>query len=172
MHKEEIFKLALTQGCVNGIVSGLKAWFAMRSVDVLPLTLDTISGGRASLMGKSVAAAFAMGLVVTLVTYLNFRKRIAKGAMPGLHVERLRFWPGYVLLAAKNALFVFGLLIMTAVMWQYWVGTVFITPAVAVLITVMIAGVETGYTSYSTMLSMQELALLPEEALAAVASRG
>ncbi len=161
MTKQELLKISAIQSLVNAAISGVQAYYAMRSQDAIALTLDTISGGSGSVMGKSVSAACIMGFAVTLVTYLTFRKKLAKNPLPGARLERLRFCPDYVLLAAKNAVFVFGLLVVAGVLWQFWIGSLKVASILAILITMMIAAGVTAYSSFSAMVSMQERTVLP-----------
>lgn len=161
MNRSDIGRLAALQSVINAVISGLQAWFAMKSQVSVAVTLDSISGGSRSVLGKSVAAAFFLGFAVTCFTYLGFRKRVKEGA-PRADINRLKFWPDYVELATKNAVFVFGVLTILAILWQYWIGTLFVTPLVGVLLTALIAATQTAYVSYSTMVSMLQRSVLAE----------
>lgn len=150
-HPAILQQAAIAATC-NAAINGVKAWYAFRGEPAIALTLDSITGGSQSVLGVAVGSAFGLGLVGTMITFFTFRGAARK---KGIALQReLRFWPPYVLLMLKNAIFVFGVLIMLAVLFQRTVGTIEVSAGAAAAVTAAIAFAVTLYTSLATMETM------------------
>lgn len=136
----------------NAIINGIQAWYSFRHEPAIALTLDSIAGGTKTVVGVAVGGAFILGLMVTMITFFTFRSAARKKGIP--LKSDLRFWPTHILLMLKNAIFVFGLLIMLAVLLQRGFGTLEVSPGGAAAVTAAIAFGVTYYASFATMGTM------------------
>jgi hypothetical protein len=155
-------KQAIINSVVNGVLNGLLAWRGMSAAAPVPLTLDSISTGKSAVLGTAIASALTMGLMVTMMSFLMFRTKTKQLGVHGTGLKKLRFWPEYPLLAAKNALFVFGALVVLAILWQKFLGTVEVSALTGTLVAGAVAAVVTGYATHSTMRTMLDDAALAE----------
>ncbi len=157
-----IRKQAIINSSFNAVINGLLAWRGMDAGVAIPLTLDSISSGKTAVLGPAIASAFTMGLMVTMMSFLMFRTKTKALGVHGTGLKKLRFWPGYPRLALKNATFVFGALIVAAILWQKFVGTIEVSPITATVIVAAVAAVVTGYATSSTMRTMLDEAALAQ----------
>jgi|WetSurMetagenome_2_1015567.scaffolds.fasta_scaffold526263_2 hypothetical protein len=155
-------KQAMINAAFNAVINGFLVWWKMEPGAAVPLTLDSISSGRGAVLGTAIASAFTMGLMVTMMSFLMFRKKTAALGEHGAGLRTLSFWPDYPALAVKNALFVFGALVAAAILWQKFVGTVEVGPFTAAAVVALVAAVSTGYATTSTMHTMLRDAALAE----------
>ncbi|MBL8228720.1 MAG: hypothetical protein JNL98_09600 [Bryobacterales bacterium] len=147
-----MIRQAVIAATANALINGGKAWWSLGQQTGLPLTLDSISGGSGTVLGKAVAGAFGLALAATAVTFLTFRSAARKKGVP--LVENLRFWPKYPFLMLKNAIFLFGMLVMLAVLFHKRFGEIAVSGAAASVITGGLAFAVCIYTALATMNEM------------------
>ena len=68
-----------------------------------------------------------------------------------LKAPKRRFWPGGLWLTIKHGVFVFGLIVAAAVVWQRVMGTVPVSLATAVIVLSVVAGLVAGVVNYMTI---------------------
>lgn len=149
-----MLRQSLIAASANALINGGIAWFSMRGETGLALSLDSISGGSDTVLAKGVTMAFSLGLVLTGMTFLTFRPAARKEGVA--LAEELRFWPRYARLMVKNAVFLFGALVMAAVLFQRQFGEIRVDGAAGSLVIAGLAFVLAFYTSFSTMREMIE----------------
>lgn len=136
----------------NALINGWASWSKFAGKDRLSLTVDSISGGSGSVLGQAIGGVFIMALAVTGVTFYTFR-RAARNHGVALQ-EGLQFWPRFPVLMLKNALFLFGLLVVLAIMLHRWLGEIAVDRMAATLV---VAGLAVVVTLYSALTSMSEM---------------
>jgi hypothetical protein len=136
-------KDALIPGAINAVINGAIAWSGFKAAPAVPLTLDLISTREHTVWGQGVTLAFALGVILTLVTAKVFARHAVK-ADPSLapRVQRPIF-PFVAGVALGNAAALFGWFVALAVLWQRVVGTVAVSPGAAAALVGLLAGVIT-----------------------------
>lgn len=134
---------SLIPAAINAVINGAIAWFGFKAAPAVPMTLDLISAKQHTVWGQGVTLAFALGLILTLVTAKVFAKHAVK-ADPSLapRVQRPIF-PFVAGVALGNAMALFGWFVALAVLWQRVIGTVEVSPVVAAALVGLLAGVIT-----------------------------
>lgn len=133
---------SLFPAAINAVVNGAIAWHGFKAEAAIPMTLDLISSERHTVWGQGVSLAFALGILLSLVTGKGFARHVAK-TDPAL-AERLRRPLGFLLkVAVGNASALFGWFVALAVLWQRMLGTIDVGPIVAAALVGVLAGVIT-----------------------------
>lgn len=140
----------LIPGMLNALINGGIAWFGFKALPSVPMTLDLVSAKQHTVWGQGVTLAFALGIILTLVTAKIFAKHAVK-ADPSLapRVQRPIF-PFVAGVALGNAMALFGWFVALAVLWQRWIGTVEVSPAVGAALVGLLAGVITVIVEFRT----------------------
>ncbi|MDC8773018.1 hypothetical protein [Roseateles albus] len=134
---------ALIPAALNALINGGIAWFGFKALPAVPLTLDLISAKQHTVWGEGVTLAFALGLILTLITAKMFSKHVIKED-PSLAARvRRPIFPFVMGVALGNAMALFGWFVALAVLWQRVVGTVEVSPALAASLVGLLAGVIT-----------------------------
>ena len=134
---------SLVPAVLNAIINGGIAWAGFKAAEAVPLTLDLISAQQHTVWGQGVTLAFALGVILTLVTSKVFARHVAK-SHPALakRVQRPLF-PFVAGVALGNGMALFGWFVALAVIWQRVVGTVEVSPVTASVLVGLLAGVIT-----------------------------
>jgi hypothetical protein len=133
-------KHAMIPGVINAVLNGIIEWFTFRMQDQIMITSDSISSNELSIFGKALQIALMMSIILTTITYLTLRSK-----------PRPAFFPRIPLLTLKHTFFVFGIGTSIAILWQRFVGTIFVGPVFATVIVMLIAGVVSWLISWMTM---------------------
>ena len=122
---------SLVPALLNGLINGAIAHLSFRSAGSVPLSLDLISARQHTVWGQGVTLAFALGVILSLVTAKIFARHVVK-AHPELGplVDRPMV-PWLLRVSFGNAVFLFGWFVALAVLWQRAVGTVEVGPVAA-----------------------------------------
>jgi hypothetical protein len=136
----------------NALINGWLSWSNFAGNDNLSLTVDSISRGSGSVLGQAIAGVFVMALAVTAVTFYTFRWAARKHDIA--LKEGLRFWPKFVALMVKNSLFLFGALVVLAILLHRWFGEIVVNRVTATLVVAILAA---AVTMYSSLTSMREM---------------
>jgi len=130
---------AVISGGINAVINGIIHWFQVKGQPLISLTADSISNQEHTVMGSAIILAFTLSVIIACISWFTFKES-----------GKPKFFTGGIFLILKNALFLFGLFITLAILWQRFVGTVEVTPFIAALIVGLIAGVVAGLTEYLT----------------------
>lgn len=136
----------------NALINGWVSWSQFAGQGDLSLTVDSISRGSGSVLGQGIPGVFFMALAVTGVTFYSFRWGARKHGVA--LKENLRFWPKFPALMIKNALFLFGLLVVLSIFLQRWAGEIVVSRVTATLV---VAGLAVVVTLYSALTAMNEM---------------
>jgi hypothetical protein len=134
------WKDALIPGVINALINGYISWNGFAGKETVALTVDSIGEGSHTAFGGAVLMAAALGLILSLVNFAMERKHAGDTALTRRESIRAALGMGL-----KNALFLFGLLACTALLWQKLFGTILVAPLTAALVTAFIAGAVSVY---------------------------
>lgn len=134
---------SLIPAAINAVINGAIAWSGFKSESGIPMTLDLISAKQHTVWGEGVTLAFALGVILSLITAKMFAKH-ASAASPDL-AGRLRrpFFPDLVVIAVGNAMALFGWFVALAVLWQRAFGSIVVSPVAAAVLVGALAAVIT-----------------------------
>jgi hypothetical protein len=133
---------ALIPAVINALINGAIAYSSFKAEAAIPMTLDLISSKQHTVWGQGVTLAFALGVILTIITAKVFAKQVAK-ADASLAARVQRPMPVLLKIALGNAMALFGWFVALAVLWQRFVGTVEVSPPVAAALVGLLAGVIT-----------------------------
>jgi hypothetical protein len=141
---------ALIPGVLNAVINGGIAWSGFKSAASVPMTLDLISSTQHTVWGQGVTLAFALGVILTLVTAKVFAKHAVKADPSLAPLVQRPIFPFVAKIAVGNAMALFGWFVALAVLWQRFMGTVEVSPAVAAALVGLLAGVITVIVEFRT----------------------
>ncbi len=140
------WKDAVIPGAISAAINAFTAWQGFKGNEAIALTVDSISTGSSSAFGGAVATATAMGMIITLINFALAHRE----AQPANAPSRTSLF-GYALgVAIKNTLFLFGLFVALAVVWQRVFGTITVGAPTATVLTALIAGSVSMYIFKAT----------------------
>jgi hypothetical protein len=134
------WKDVLIPGAINTVINGFTGWKGFKGMEQVALTVDSIAEGSHTAFGGAVMTAAGMGLVLSLINFAIVSKHAG-----GEPMERRESFRAALGMGLKNAIFLFGLLACTALLWQRFFGTVHVSPFTATLLTALIAGAVSVY---------------------------
>lgn len=134
---------ALIPAVINAVINGGIAYSGFKDQAAIPLTLDLISSKQHSVFGEGVVLAFALGVILSIVTAKVFAKHAIQ-ADPSLAplVQRPLF-PFVLKIALNNGAALFGWFVALAILWQRVVGTVEVQPVMAAVLVGLLAAIIT-----------------------------
>lgn len=122
---------SLVPALLNGLINGAIAYASFRSAASVPLSLDLISARQHTVWGQGVTLAFALGVILSLITATIFGRHVAKAHPELAHLVGRPMFPWRLRVSIGNAVFMFGWFVALAVLWQRVVGTVEVGPIAA-----------------------------------------
>lgn len=134
---------ALIPAAINALINGGIAYAGFKAEQAIPMTLDLISAEQHTVWGQGVTLAFALGIILSIVTAKIFAKHAVKAdASLAPRVQRPVF-PFLFKVALGNAAMLFGWFVALAVLWQRLLGSIEVSPVVAAALVGLLAGVIT-----------------------------
>ncbi len=134
-----ILRGAVIGGIVNGLINGaIQAWLLWDRTSI-PLTVNGIINDEQTVFGEAVPLAVTLAMILTVIAYLT------------LKAPKRPFLPTVLWLTIKQGLFVFGLIVSLAVVWQRVMGTVSVSLLPALIILSIIAGLVAGAVNLMTI---------------------
>ena len=135
----KILRGAVAGGVINGLINGAIQWLLLRGHAPIPFTVDAITNDQNTVLGAAVPLAVTLAMILTVIAYLT------------LKAPKRRFWPGVLWLTIKHGVFVFGLMVAAAVVWQRVMGTIPVSLAAAVIVLSVVAGLVASVVNYMTL---------------------
>ena len=135
----KIFKGATISGISNGVINGAIQWFLLRANTSLPLSVDGITNDQQTVLGTAVPLAVSLAMILTVIAYLT------------LKAPKRSFLPSGLWLTIKHGIFVFGLIVAGAVVWQRTMGSVTVSLTTAVVVLAVVSGVVGAVVNYMTI---------------------
>jgi hypothetical protein len=145
---------ALLPAAFSGLINAVTAWFDFRGEPSIPLSVDNISSTQVTVWSHGVSLAFSLGIVLTCIGVLKFRKTAVKQEPAVAPLVNRAFFPFVLGLALQNAFMLFGILVVVAVLWQRLAGTVHVSSAVAAILVGALAMAVAAVTEIRTKRGM------------------
>jgi putative flippase GtrA len=134
-----VLRGAAINGIINGIINGGIQWFSFRNLEQVPISVDAITNDEVTVLGTGVHLAITLAMILTFVAYFSIKK------------DRRPSWGKLIWLILKHGFFTFGVVTGLSVLWQYYAGTVEVSPLAATLIVGLIAGAVAAVVNYLTL---------------------
>jgi hypothetical protein len=144
---------SLIGGAVNGVINGAIAYFTFKGHSAVPLTMDLISSKQHTVWGQGVSLAFALGIILSLITARMFVKHVAK-TDAALAARLQRPMGSLVKVALGNAMALFGWFVALAVLWQRVFGSIEVGPVSATILVGLLAAIITVIVEVRTKRSL------------------
>jgi hypothetical protein len=135
---------------MSAVINGVTAFLSFRGQAFVALSADNISSRDVTVWSQGVSLAFTLGLVLTCIGVLKFRRSAIREDPTVAPLVNRPFFPFVVGLALWNALSLFGILVVVAVLWQRVAGTVHVSPLVAAALVGLLAFVVASITDLRT----------------------
>lgn len=130
---------AVMGGVINGLINGaIQAWLLWDRATI-PLTVNGIINDEKTVLGEAVPLAVSLAMILTVIAYLT------------LKAPKRPFWPAVLWLTIKHGLFVFGLIVSLAIVWQRVMGTLSVSLVPALIILGLVAALVAGAVNYMTI---------------------
>lgn len=129
---------SLIGGVINAVINGAISYNGFKAETTVPLSLDLISTQQHSVWGTGVSLAFALGIILSLITAKMFVKHVAKSD-DGLAERLKKPWSFLIKVAVGNAAALFGWFVALAVLWQRMLGTIQVGPVLAAVLVALLA---------------------------------
>lgn len=130
---------AIVSGIINAFINGIINWFQIKSQTAVFLSVDSISNKEHTVLGGAIILVFTLSFIIATISWFTLKVK-----------NKPNYFPKVFLLALKNAIFLFGLFITLAILWQRVAGTMQVTPLVAAILVGIIAGIAAGAADYMT----------------------
>lgn len=134
---------ALIPAAINAVINGAIAYSGFKAEPSVPMTLDLISSEQHTVWGQGVTLAFALGIILSIVTAKVFAKHAVKADASLAPLVQRPIFPFILKVAVGNAIALFGWFVALAVLWQRLLGTIQVSPLVAAALVGLLAGVIT-----------------------------
>ena len=155
MHSELVrVKDSIIPAAASGIINAVSAYAAFRGEPAVALSVDSISSPDVTVWSRGASLAFTLGVFLSCVAALKFRRTVARAHPDAAHLVNRPFFPFIVGLALQNALSLFGMLVVVAVLWQRFVGTVTVGAPAATLLVGVLAFIVASTTETRTKRGM------------------
>lgn len=145
---------ALIPAVINAVINGGIAYSGFKDQSGVPLTLDLISTQQHSVFGEGVVLAFALGVILSIVTAKVFASHAVKADASLAPLVKRPIFPVVFKIALNNGAALFGWFVALAILWHRMVGTVEVTPVVAAVLVGALAAVITVIVEVRTKRAM------------------
>jgi hypothetical protein len=123
-----LLKGAAITGLINALINGAIQAVLLSGQGPVALTADSIGTTEHTVLGNAVLLATTLAMILTAIGHLTL-----KG-------PKRPFLPVGLWLVVKHGLFAFGTVVVVAVLWQRFAGTVMVGVPTAVVILGVVAG--------------------------------
>lgn len=143
---------------INGVINGAIAWSGFSGHESIPLSIDSIGTPGVTALGNAATVAFALTLIITIITFFVFRRAARKSSEAADALRGLAFLPTGLRLSVANTLLVFGGFVTLAILWQRLAGSVSVSPVAATLVVAVVAALATAIAEWRTRCEMLAMA--------------
>ena len=145
-----IRKDALTGAGVNALINAAISGFLLAGKGPQALSVDSIASREHTVLGSAVTLAASLAFILATITFFTFRKKAREQALAAKTLlDRPYFFFG-LRQALGAALFMFGLIVAVAVLWQRFLGTLTVSVPVAAAVAGVVAAVASYHASVRT----------------------
>jgi len=143
--KKIIYTGAIVNGVINAIINGIISWFTLMKFERVPFTLDNISGNEVTIFGNIFPILLSLSVILGIITYYTFKKTALKENLAPLEVVNKPLFPNILKFILGKTFTAFGFLLVIAIFWQKFLGTIYTTPFIGTLIIGLAAGLVVFY---------------------------
>lgn len=143
MTQSTIFKGAIASGIINALINGTINWFQLGDTTTIKLTIDSITSEEHTVFGEAVILGTSLAFILTCIAYLTIKK-----------ANKPKFFPDFFLVALKQSVFVFGAIVIFAILLQNSYGSIEVSKSFAAIVTGIVAGIASSYIDYSTKIRL------------------
>jgi len=140
-----IYTGAIVNGVINAIINGLISWFSLKGLESIPFTLDNISNHELTIFGNIFPILLSLSIILGIITYYTFKKTALKDNLAPAEVINKPLYPTILKFIFGKTFSAFGLMLIVAVFWQKFLGTIYTTPFIGTLIIAIAAGLVVFY---------------------------
>lgn len=134
-------KAAIIPGIINGIINAVTQWFVFSKETQIMITGDSISSNDLAVLGVALQVALTIAIMSTTVAYLTYKSPVPKP----------KYFPRVFLTTLKHVFFAFGIGTSIAILWQRFVGTIYVSPVVGTAMIFVIAALASWFVSWMTL---------------------
>lgn len=144
-----IYTGALVNGVINAVINGIISWFTLMKLERVPFTLDNISSSELTIFGNIFPILISLSIILGIITYFTFKKTALKENLAPLEVVNKPLFPDIIKFILGKTFTAFGLLLIIAIFWQKFLGTIYTTPFLGTVIIAIAAGIVVFYIGVS-----------------------
>ena len=145
-----IRKDALAGAGTNALINAAISGFLLAGKGPQALSVDSIASREHTVLGSAVTLAATLAFILATITFFTFRKKAREQALATKTLlDRPYFFFG-LRQALGAALFMFGLIVAVAVLWQRFLGTLTVSVPVAAAVAGVVAAVASYHASVRT----------------------
>lgn len=123
-----IYTGALVNGVINAVINGIISWFTLLKLERVPFTLDNISSREVTIFGNIFPILISLSIILGIMTYYTFKKTALKENLAPWEVVNKPLFPDILKFILGKTFTAFGLLLIIAIFWQKFLGTIYTTP--------------------------------------------
>ena len=138
---------ALAGAGVNALINAAISGFLLAGKGPQVLSVDSIASREHTVLGSAVTLAATLAFILATITFFTFRKKAREQALATKTLlDRPYFFFG-LRQALGAALFMFGLIVAVAILWQRFLGTLTVSVPVAAAVAGVVAAVASYHAS-------------------------
>lgn len=135
---------AALSGVINAVINGAIQAYLLWGSGPIPITVDSITAGTHTVLSAAVPLAVSLAMILTAIAHLTLKGPRKPFLFTGL-------W-----LVIKHGVFAFGVVVIGAVLWQRYAGTVEVGVFAACVILGLIAGAVSAVVNHMTISAVVE----------------
>jgi len=144
-----IYKAAIGNGISNAIVNGIITWFTFSGKENIPFSLDSISNKELTIFGTMFPVILGLSLILGTITFFTFKKTAIKEKIADEETINKPYFPKMLLFLLGRGFSAIGFLMVIAILWQRFLGTVQTNSLVATITVAVAAGLAATYVGIS-----------------------
>ena len=144
-----IFKTALTNGLISAATNGLTSWFELNNMEKIPVTLDNISNEEVTVFGSVFPVVLTLCFILGIVNYFTFKNKARKEKLADPENLDKTSFLNIIKLILSRTFSAFGFMMIIAVLWQKYMGVLYISHITASAIVGIAAGLTSMYIGIS-----------------------
>jgi hypothetical protein len=114
------------------------------------LTVDSIAAREHTVLGSAVTLALSLGVIVGSITFFTFRRKARVLGLAAPDLLQRPYLPFGLVQALAAAVTMAAFVVLAAVLWQRFVGSVAVPTPVAAALTGLVAGLTAWHVSART----------------------
>ncbi|MCU0441730.1 MAG: hypothetical protein MUE96_04965 [Bacteroidia bacterium] len=137
--KQKILLGSMVGGIINAVINGTINWFQLNDGESILLTKDSITSTQHTVIGSSVGLAVSLAFILTTIAFFTTK-----------NPNKPAYFPKVLTLSIKHSIYAFGLIIISGVLIQNYVGSIEVSRFVSATVTGIIALIVAVVVDYET----------------------